>query len=71
MEPIVTNRCTEQTPPSYGTDHSDIISEQVNINCMVHNISYRHIGWISYPVYSRYNRSILQVRCGNECDIAY
>jgi hypothetical protein len=55
---------------TYGTDHPGIFSEQVNNNNTVHSITYRY-RWISYPVYSRYNRSILQVRHGDECDITY
>jgi hypothetical protein len=58
------------TTVTYGTDHSNIFSEQVNNNCMVHSIMYRYM-WISYPVYSTYNIGVFQVRCGIECDITY
>jgi hypothetical protein len=58
------------TTATHGTDHSDIFSEQVNNNCKVHSIAYRY-RWISYPVYSKYNIIILQVRRGNKCDITY
>jgi hypothetical protein len=54
----------------YGSDHCEIFSEQVNNNCTVHSIRYRY-RWISYPVYSKYNSGVFQVRCGVECDIAY
>jgi hypothetical protein len=37
---------------------------------MVHSIRYRYM-WIIYTVYSKYNISILLVRCINECDITY
>jgi hypothetical protein len=45
------------TKATYVTNHSDIFSEQVNINYTVHIIKYRH-RWISYPVYSKYSISI-------------
>jgi hypothetical protein len=56
------------TTEIYGTDHSEIFSEQVNNNCTVHSITYRHRGG-SYPVYSKYNSGVFQVGCGVECDI--
>jgi hypothetical protein len=58
------------TPSTYGTDHSDIFSEKVNNNCMVHIITCRY-RWIIHPVYSMYNIGVLQVRRGNEYDITY
>jgi hypothetical protein len=58
------------TAATYGTDHSDIFSDQVTNNCKVHSILYIY-RWISYPVYSKYNIGILHVGCGNECDITY
>jgi hypothetical protein len=59
-----------RTTVTYGSDHSDIFSEQVNNNCTVHSILFRY-RWISYPLFIMYNISILLVRCGNECDITY
>jgi hypothetical protein len=58
------------TTATYGTDHSNIFSEQVNNNCMLHSVMYRY-RWICYPVYSKYNIGVFQVRHGIECDIAY
>jgi hypothetical protein len=55
------------TTETYGTDHSEIFSEQVNNKCTVHIIPYRY-RCISYPVYSKYNSGVFQVRCGAECD---
>jgi hypothetical protein len=50
----------------YGTDHSTIVSEQQKTtNCTVHIIMYRY-SWIIYPVYSKYNSGVFQVRCGVE-----
>jgi hypothetical protein len=55
---------------TYGTVDSDSFSEQLNKNCTVHSITYMY-NWISFPVYSKYNIGVLQVKCGNECDITY
>jgi hypothetical protein len=38
------------------------------VHSMVHSIEYRY-KWISYPVYSKYNISVFQERCGVEFDI--
>jgi hypothetical protein len=58
------------TTATYRTDHSNIFSEQVNNNCAVHIITYRY-RWISYPVYSKYNIGVFQVRRGIEYGITY
>jgi hypothetical protein len=56
------------TTETYGTDHSGIFSEQVKNNFMVHIITYRY-RWSSYPLYSKYNSGVFQLRCSVECDI--
>jgi hypothetical protein len=55
------------TTATYGTGHSDIFTDQVNNNYMVHSITYRY-RWISYPVYSIYSIIIRRV---DKCDITF
>jgi hypothetical protein len=52
----------------YVTDHSAIFITRLTTHFTLHIIMYRH-KWISYPVYSKYNRGIFRERCSVECDI--